>query len=128
VPKLSFLIAFAAMFFAGCATTTRPHDTVAATGRIAEKHDATFSASPRAHNAGLLHGSPVGNLIIGLAGEPAHSVYVIVLSDGTKRFARSKEQFSIGACVSVATEASKKGQESWLYDESSLSLASSCGA
>ncbi len=98
---------------AGCASSAALHDTVAVHGRILETFLASASLSQGVHNAGLFQGSAFGNLVISAAGEPPHTIYVLVLPDGTKRFACSRDMFPIGACVSVKTERARTTQESW---------------
>jgi MFS family permease len=121
-------LAISVLAIVGCATTAS-HDTIAVSGRIAETFDAAATtASQGIYRPGM--GGALGGVIAGLITaartEPAHTIYVLALSDGTKRYVRDRAQIKVGTCVAVLTESSRLGQESWMYGEASLQGSNKC--
>jgi hypothetical protein len=113
-----------------CASSSNSPPTIAAVGRITETAEVPAGDSPSQgiYRPGM--GGAIGGAVAGLANalrtDPAHTIYVIQVANGSKRYVRSQEKWAIGACVAITTERTHAGQGTWKYGEASLSAAITC--
>jgi hypothetical protein len=125
----------ALLLAAGCASEPAAPANLVARGHIAATHEA--AARPRAAPAGKplpglsgALGGALGSTIAGMlfdpAVEPAHTVHVISLDDGSQRWVRSTEVFAVGECVDILAPAARHAEISWNLGEASLRKSSQC--
>lgn len=118
---------------AACATLgpadNPSHVALAATGVIADQYQVGGKeGSPGAYRPGM--GGATGGLAAGLImaarGTPEHTIYKVVVSDGSERVVRSKASLEIGTCVSVYTLPAQSADRIWELGEASLRKADTC--
>lgn len=115
---------------AGCATVHN-HESVIGFGRVLEAHEAAAMSGRSdmgVYRPGM--GGAVGGLVAGIimsiGSESAHTVFVVELSNGTKRWVRSTEKFAVGACVEVRASLAKASETSFALEEASLLSSKEC--
>jgi hypothetical protein len=107
---------------------------LAATGRIVEIHQLSAAPAPPATSTSRFTVDPQSKALkvesipplIRTQAEPPHTLYVVEVANGTRRFVRSLESFPRGACVDIRTKLPNQDRQSWLLGESTLHTAAVC--
>ena len=118
--------------FSGCATPPLPHTEVALTARVSERQQVSATlgglGSSGIYRPGT--GGAVGGLVAGLlrgsSGTPAYWGYTFKVSDGSTRYASSRDEYQVGDCVSVYSVPAKAKDSYWLLAEITITPATGC--
>ena len=121
-----------ASMMVGCASVESGNAATAEVGKVLETSEASADTpnSTGIYRPGMggAGGGLLAGLLSGIGRDPSHTIYVVQIQSGEKRYARSKQQFAVGTCVAILTAASKASQSSWLYGEATISPSSRCPA
>ena len=79
-------------------------------------------------------GGAMGGLVAGIisgvrsqaGSEPAHTVYVVELPDGTKRWVRSEEKLAVGDCIDLLVDPRRTSATSWSLKEATVRASNAC--